>query len=96
MQISKNIYLTKNNPRKLLREIAELKNEQYEFIEWLENEIKECNAYSKYIERKLQKLKSRSSGKTYIANEIMKNERTKECYKKSLSKYKEITGVKDE
>ena len=37
MQISKNIYLTKNNPRKLLRKIAELKNKQYEFIEWLED-----------------------------------------------------------
>lgn len=92
MQISKNIYLTKNNPRKLLREIAELKNEQYEFIEWLENEIKECNAYSKYIERKLQELKSRNSSKTYIANEIMKNETAKECYEKVLSKYKKIIG----
>ena len=96
MQVSKNMYLTRNNPRKLLREIAELKNKQYEFIDWLENEIKECDAYSKYIERKLQELKPRCSGKTYIANEIMKNETAKECYKNSLSKYKEITGVKDE
>lgn len=36
------MYLTRNNPRKLLREIAELKNKQYEFIDWLEDEIKAC------------------------------------------------------
>ncbi len=76
--------------------MAELENQQKEFIMWLENEIKECNAYSKYIERKLQELKPRCSGKTYIVNEIMKNETAKECYKNSLSKYKEIIGVKDE
>ena len=67
-----------------------VENQQKEFINWLENEIKECDTYSKYIEKKLQELKSRHSGKTYIANEIMKNEKTKECYKKSLSKFKEI------
>lgn len=76
--------------------VQKVEKQQKEFIKYLEDEIKECNAYSKYIEKKLQELKSRYSGKTYIANEIMKNERTKECYKKSLSKYREIIGVKDE
>ena len=48
--------------------------------------------YEKYIENKLQELKSRSAGKTYIANEIMKNEVAKKCFTKILSKYKEIIG----
>lgn len=70
----------------------QIKNKQKEFIDWLENEIKGCHNYSKYIENKLQELKSRSAGKTYIANEIMKNEVAKKCFTKILSKYKEIIG----
>lgn len=73
----------------------QIKNKQKEFIDWLENEIKGCHNYSKYIENKLQELKSRSAGKTYIANEIMKNEVAKKCFTKILSKYKEIVGDKD-
>ena len=73
-------------------EIKEYKSQQKEFIDWLENEIKGCHNYSKYIENKLQELKSRSAGKTYIANEIMKNEVAKKCFTKILSKYKEIIG----
>lgn len=70
----------------------QIKDKQKEFIDWLENEIKGCHNYSKYIENKLQELKSRSAGKTYIANEIMKNEVAKKCFTKILSKYKEIIG----
>lgn len=84
------------NSKKYDSLVQKTEKQQKEFINWLEDEIKECNAYSKYIEKKLQELKSRRSGKSYIANEIMKNEKAKECYKNSLSKYKEITGVKDE
>lgn len=62
----------------------------------LTNEINKCNKYSKYIENKLQELKSRSAGKTYIANEIMKNEVAKKNLKEILSKYKEVIGGKDE
>ena len=72
--------------------IKEKENQQKEFIEYLESEINECNKYSKYIENKLQELKSRSFGKTYIANEIMKNEVGKKCFSEILSKYKEIIG----
>ena len=71
----------------------QIKNKQKEFIDWLENEIKGCHNYSKYIENKLQELKSRSAGKTYIANEIMKNEVAKKCFTKILSKYKEIIKI---
>lgn len=86
MQISKNIYLTKNNPRKLLRKIAELKNKQYEFIEWLEDvinnldsEINQINGLSENLKRE----KERATIKYNVLIQIMK-------------KYKEITGVKDE
>ena len=76
-----------------LKEQLEIKEaKQKEFIDWLENEIKGCHNYSKYIENKLQELKSRSAGKTYIANEIMKNEVAKKRFTKILSKYKEIIG----
>lgn len=73
-----------------------LETQQKEFISYLENEIKECNKYSKYIKNKLQELKSRSAGKTYIANEIMKNEVAKKCFSEILSKYQEIIGVSHE
>ena len=76
--------------------VQRVEKQQKEFINWLEDEIKECDAYSKFMERKLQELKPRGSGKIYIANEIMKSETAKECYKNSLSKYKEIIGVKNE
>ena len=54
--------------------------------------IEECNNYSKYIEKKTKELHGRSCGKTYIANEIMKNEIAKKILKEILSKYKEIIG----
>lgn len=86
MQISKNIYLTKNNPRKLLRKIAELKNKQYEFIEWLEDvinnldsEINQINGLSENLKRE----KERATIKYNVLIQIMK-------------KYKETIGVKDE
>ena len=72
--------------------IEKLENQQKEFIEYMNKTIEECNNYSKYIENKLQELKLRSAGKTYIANEIMKNEVAKKCFSENLSKYKEIIG----
>lgn len=86
MQISKNIYLTKNNPRKLLRKITELKNKQYEFIDWLEDvinnldsEINQINGLSENLKRE----KERATIKYNVLIQIIK-------------KYKEIIGVKDE
>lgn len=72
--------------------VAKLENQQKEFIEYLEDGVQECNNYSKYIEKKVKELKQRSYGKTYIANEIMKNETAKKCLKEILSKYKELIG----
>lgn len=73
-----------------------IKNQQKEFIEYMNKTIEECNNYSKYIEKKTKELHVRSYGKTYIANEITKNEVAKKILKEILSKYKEIIGVKDE
>ena len=75
--------------------VQKVENQQKEFIEWLENEIKECDAYSKYIKKKVKELKPRRLGKTYLTVQMMKNEIEKECYKDSLSKYKEIIGGKN-
>ena len=76
--------------------IKEKENQQKEFIDYMNKIIEDCNNYSKYIEKKLQELKSRSVGKTFIANEIMKNEVSKKILKEILSKYQEIIEVKNE
>ena len=78
------------------RTLDEYQQQQKEFLEWLENEIKGCNAYSKYVKKKERELKSTRLSKTYLTVQMMKNEAEKECYKKSLSKFKEIIGDKDE
>ena len=71
------------------------KNQQKEFIEYMNKTIEECNNYSKYIEKKTKELHGRSYGKTYIANEIIKNEVAKKILKENLSKYREIIGQQD-
>ena len=71
-------------------------NQQKEFIKYMNKTIEDCNNYSKYIEKKTKELHERSCGKTYIANEIMKNEVAKKILKEILSKYKEIIGVSNE
>ena len=76
--------------------IKEKENQEKEFIDYMNRIIEDCNNYSKYIEKKLQELKSRSVGKTFIANEIMKNEVSKKILKEILSKYQEIIEVKNE
>lgn len=74
----------------------DLVNQQKMFVKYLEDELKECNFYSKYIEKKAQELKGRRAGRTYIANEIIKNECAKKQIKEILSKYKEILEGKNE
>lgn len=76
--------------------IKDKENQQKDFIEYMNKTIEDCNNYSKYIEKKTKELHGRSCGKTYIANEIMKNEVAKKILKEILSKYKEIIGGKDE
>ena len=76
--------------------IKDKENQQKDFIEYMNKTIEDCNNYSKYIEKKTKELHERSCGKTYIANEIMKNEVAKKILKEILSKYKEIIGVSNE
>lgn len=57
---------------------------------WLEEQKVECNNYSKYIEKKVSELRARSSGKTYIASEIMKNEVAKKNWQEVLDKLKQL------
>ena len=61
-----------------------------ELEKWLKEKLEECNTYSKYIEKKVAELQARSSGKTYIASEIMKNEVTKKNWKEILNKINEL------
>lgn len=68
--------------------IKDKENQQKDFIEYMNKTIEDCNNYSKYIEKKTKELHGRSCGKTYIANEIMKNEVAKKILKEILSKYK--------
>ena len=76
----------------MTRRNTELLEQQKEFIEYMNKTMEECNNYSKYIEKKTKELHGRSYGKTYIANEIMKNEVAKKILKETLSKYKSIIG----
>lgn len=81
-----NYYITKNDPRFLLRKVAELTNEnqelkkrQNEFLKWLENKI---------IEHK-----------NLFFGEEEQNEClsiTREAFKLALLNYKKIVGGKDE
>lgn len=79
--------------RKCLNALDKKETQQKEFIEYMNKTIEDCNNYSKYIEKKTKELHGRSCGKTYIANEIMKNEVAKKILKEILSKFKEIIGV---
>ena len=75
MRVSKNMYLTRNNPRELLRKIAELENKQSEFIGWLEyvinnldSEINQINGLSENLKRE----KERATIKYNVLIQIMK------------------------
>ena len=86
-----------NSLKELDQENQELKKQQKEFLEWLENEINICDGFLDAIKSDLEEISyaGRVSGKTYIATQIMKNETAKKCYEEALSKYKEIIGEKN-
>ena len=74
--------------------LRKLRNQQKEFIEWLENKLNMCDGFLDTIKSDLEEISyaGRVSGKTYIATQIMKNEIAMKCYEEVLSKYKEIIG----
>ena len=53
---------------------------------YLKQKIKEHDDYVKYISQKVRQLKSRTSGKTFLANEIMKSTIAKKTYEEILER----------
>lgn len=75
-------------------EIKSYKNQQKEFIEYLEDKLNMCDGFLDTIKSDLEEISyaGRIAGKNYIATQIMKNETSKKNYEEVLSKYKEIIG----
>lgn len=65
--------------------ICELE-EQRNLKNYLKQKIKEQDDYIKYISQKVRQLKCRASGKTFLANEIMKSTIAKKVYKEILER----------
>ena len=74
--------------------IEELENQQKEFIEYINEKIDICDGFIDTVRSDLEEISygGRITGKTYITNEIMKNEVAKKILEEILSKYKEIIG----
>ena len=65
--------------------ICEL-NEYRNLRNYLKQKIKECDDYMKHISQEVRKLKCRASGKTFLANEIMKSTIAKKTYEEILER----------
>ena len=65
--------------------ICEL-NEYRNLKNYLKQKIKECDDYVKYISQEVRKLTYRTSGKTFLANEIMKSTIAKKTYEEILER----------
>lgn len=65
--------------------ICEL-NEYRNLRNYLKQKIKECDDYVKYISQEVRKLTYRTSGKTFLANEIMKSTIAKKTYEEILER----------
>lgn len=74
--------------------LRKLRNQQKEFIEWLEDKLNMCDGFLDTVKSDLEEISyaGRVSGKTYIATQIMKNETAMKCYEEVLSKYKQMVG----
>lgn len=53
---------------------------------YLKQQIKECDDYVKHISQEVRKLAYRTSGKTFLANEIMKSTIAKKTYEEILER----------
>lgn len=69
-------------------------NQQKEFMEYINEKIDICDGFIDTIRSDLENISygGRIAGKTYIANEIMKNEVAKKTLEEILSKYRSIIG----
>lgn len=81
----------------LYEENTKLINQQKEFMEYINEKIDICDGFIDTIRSDLENISygGRIAGKTYIANEIMKNEVAKKTLEEILSKYKSIIGGKE-
>ena len=78
----------------LEEENKKYKNQQKEFISYLENEIDICDSFLDTVKSDSQEIPYGviSAGKTYITTRIKENETAQKVYKEVLKKYKEIIG----
>lgn len=60
--------------------------EYRELAVYLKQKIKECDEHIKHISQEVRKLTYRTSGKTFLANEIMKSTIAKKTYKEILER----------
>lgn len=76
------------NYDELLRHHNQEKQKKQELIDYLKKQIDICDGYLDTIQSDLQEINfgGRMAGKTYLANEIMKNATAKKCYQDILSK----------
>ena len=84
--------------KEVYRRYHAMKNQQKEFIEYINEKINICDGFIDTTHSDLEEIScgGRSCGKTYITNEIMKNEVAKKILEEVLSKYNELIGVYDE
>lgn len=84
--------------KEVYRRYHAMKKQQKEFIEYINEKIDICDGFIDTTCSDLEEISygGRSCGKTYITNEIMKNEVAKKILEEVLSKYNELIGVYDE
>ena len=78
----------------LEEENKKYKNQQKEFLNYLENGIDICDGFLDTVKSDLQEIPYGviSAGKTYITTRIKENETAHKVYEEVLQKYKEIIG----
>ena len=89
-QLIEELYSKIDNQEKIIRTlqqkiICEL-NEYRNLRNYLKQKIKECDDYMKHISQEVRKLTYRTSGKTFLANEIMKSTIAKKTYEEILER----------
>lgn len=79
---------------KLQQENDKLKEQQKEFINYLENGIDICDGFLDTVKSNSQEIPYGviSASKTYITTRIKENETAHKVYEKILQKYREIIG----
>ena len=78
-------------------EMNELKNQQKEFIKYLENRLDICDGFLDTIKSDLQEIPyGVISANENITTRIKENETAHKVYEEILQKYKSIIGVSDE